>query len=146
MTFRIKSLGRLIIACWVALLVIGNLQAQNTGINEDGTPPNVNSILDVRSSSKGVLLPRMSSFTRAGLTLGATDKGMTVYDIDIDRYCFWDGNLWRVIGVAGSLEDADGDTRIRAYCRGARKYWTAIQSFHGYFSTRKSLCVRPPSQ
>ena len=35
--------------------------AQNVGINEDGSAPNNGAILDIESSSKGILIPRLQT-------------------------------------------------------------------------------------
>jgi len=59
--------------------------AQNVGINTDGTQPDNSAILDVKSDSKGLLLPRLSSGQRTGIASPAI--GLTVFDTD--TYSFW---------------------------------------------------------
>jgi uncharacterized protein (TIGR02145 family) len=55
-----------------ALLIILSLTvcsfAQNIGINDDGSLPNANAILDVKSNTKGFLPPRMSYDERNSIT------------------------------------------------------------------------------
>lgn len=58
--------------------------------------PAAHSILDVQSTTKGVLFPRMSptQMTALGTGLGPTDNGMTVYNSLDNRYEVWDGYVW----------------------------------------------------
>ncbi len=49
---------RIIFACLIAHPIF--FYAQNVGINTTGAIPNASSILDISSSSKGVLIPRVS--------------------------------------------------------------------------------------
>jgi hypothetical protein len=41
--------------------------AQNLAINADGSLPDANAILDVKSNNKGILIPRMSSAARLAI-------------------------------------------------------------------------------
>jgi hypothetical protein len=60
--------------------------AQNIAINNDGTPPHASAMLDVKSSTKGFLLPRMDSTARKNISFPA--KGLLVFDTS-------DNNLWQ---------------------------------------------------
>ncbi len=78
------------------------LIAQNVAINESGSAPNSNAILDVNpdnNHNKGVLLPRLTTTERTGMTLGTADEGLTVYDTDTKSYWWWDGSAWVEVGV-----------------------------------------------
>ena len=74
------------------------LNAQNVGINDDGSTPNSNAILDIKTSSndKGVLLPRLTSSQRTsfGSSLAASEQSMMVYDTDTKSYWYWNGTVW----------------------------------------------------
>lgn len=106
----------------VALLTVGAMQTfgQSVSINATGAAPNAQSILDVSSTTKGVLLPRMTSGERTSFT--PTTTGMTVYDITTESYWYWDdtANQWREIPnmtsiPSVSLDDAyDGGIFINA--------------------------------
>ena len=57
----------LILVC--CTLTLSNLKSQqNVGINDDGSAPDPKAILDVKSSTKGFLLPRMK--TAQSLAIG----------------------------------------------------------------------------
>jgi hypothetical protein len=47
------------------------------------TTPNVKSVLDLTSSSQGLLVPRMTGLQRSQMTLAADDLGMMVYQTDL---------------------------------------------------------------
>ena len=59
-------------------LLSTSLLAQNTAINNTGAPPDASAILDVSSSSKGLLIPRMSSSAISSITNPA--KSLLVMD------------------------------------------------------------------
>lgn len=74
-----------------------SVQAQ-VAINTDGSAPNGSAMLDVKSSSKGVLLPRLTTLERA--TLGTTATiGLIVYDIDLKKLFFYNGTSWDEGGI-----------------------------------------------
>jgi len=56
--------------------------SQGVGINETGNNPNPSAILDVESTDKGFLPPRMTEAQRDGITSPA--KGLIVYNTDED--------------------------------------------------------------
>lgn len=73
------------------------------GINATNVAPSTNAMLDVSSTTKGVLFPRMTTAQRNSLTSIATD-GLTVYDITTKGYWFYNGTSWQSIAtvVSGS--------------------------------------------
>lgn len=75
-----KKLSLLFIAYYISMSL---LYAQNVGINADGSVPANSAMLDVKSTSKGFLLPRMTTLERNaisnpenGLMVFCTDCGM----------------------------------------------------------------------
>lgn len=66
--------------------------------------PNDNSLVDVSSSTKGFLPPRMTTTERNTLgtqlliTPDITEKGMLVFDTTLTSYYYWDGLIW--VGLA----------------------------------------------
>jgi len=65
--------------------------AQNVSINEDNSAANTNAILDVKSSTKGVLFPRMGKFTRISMP---NVRGMLVFDTTFNAFMYNDGAQW----------------------------------------------------
>ncbi len=59
------------------------------------TSPNSSSMLDIESTDKGVLIPRLTTVERTGISgLGLSEEGLTVYDSTTDSFWFWDGTQW----------------------------------------------------
>ena len=85
--------------------------AQNVGIRTD-TPK---SILDVSSTSSGILMPRMDSITRVGLTVGADQDGMQVFDTDSKTAWYYNHNQgkWKELNGT-SNKSVDGNTTTDA--------------------------------
>jgi trimeric autotransporter adhesin len=69
--------------------------AQSIAINSTGTSANSTSILDVSSTNKGLLIPRMSSVQRTGISTPA--NGLLVYDNDSLAFAYYNGVDWSFI-------------------------------------------------
>ncbi len=70
----------------LALLSVLTLPAQNNaGLGT--TTPNASSILEMQSTTQGVLVPRMTAVQRLAVTVNATTEGLLVYDLD--SLCFF---------------------------------------------------------
>ena len=84
-----------IFAFLTALLIASSAFAQSVGINADGSAPNSSAMLDVSSTTKGFLAPRMTLAQRTAISTPAT--GLTVYQTDgnIGLYCY-DGSVWQM--------------------------------------------------
>jgi len=68
-------------------------------INADGSLPDNSAMLDVKSTSKGLLVPRMSFAQRPA----APAAGLIIYQTDvISGYYYYDGATWQRIGSASS--------------------------------------------
>ena len=82
-------------------------------INDDGAAPDNSALLDVQSTQKGVLIPRMSSSERNAIPTPAT--GLMVFDNNTTSFWYYDGISWvEVGGEASLLRDIDGDTYVSA--------------------------------
>lgn len=67
--------------------------AQNIGINASGTTPDASAMLDIESTNKGMLIPRMTESQRTAISSPAT--GLLVYQTDnIDGFWYFDGAIW----------------------------------------------------
>ncbi|MEO7487307.1 MAG: tail fiber domain-containing protein [Ferruginibacter sp.] len=81
-----------IVLLLLVLLVKMPATAQNIGINATGASPNTSAILDVSSTSKGLLMPRMTSAQRNAIATPA--EGLKVYDTDTKTFWFYNGTGW----------------------------------------------------
>ena len=80
--------------------------AQSVGINN--ATPDSNAILDVSSTAKGVLIPRMTKAQRTAINYTANPKpaGLLVYQTnDTTGFWYWDGALWQHLSNASADHD-----------------------------------------
>ena len=76
--------------------------AQNVAINNDGTPPSASALLDIKSTTKGLLMPRMTSAQRSAIASPAT--GLMVFQTDgTSGFYYFNGSGWLQIGGSTSL-------------------------------------------
>jgi trimeric autotransporter adhesin len=80
-----------LIVLLISLIFSINSMAQ-MGINASGTAPNSQAMLDISSTTKGLLIPRMTTTQRSDI-LGPT-TGLTVYDTDYKDYFYSNGLRW----------------------------------------------------
>ena len=76
----------------IALLFASTITFAQVGIGTE--TPLESSALDITSSDKGFLLPRMSSSDRTGINTSADAFGLQVYDIDTKSIWIFDGFQW----------------------------------------------------
>ena len=60
--------------------------------------PDASAQLDVVSTDKGVLVPRMRTSEKLAITEPA--DGLLVYDIDLLAFSYWDGSFWKEISTS----------------------------------------------
>ena len=93
-----KNLRTLLIAA-ILFAIAGATNAQSVGINSDGSVPNGSAMLDVKSTSKGFLAPRMTAAERTAI--GSPAAGLLVYQTDTPSgYYYYNGAAWTQIGAA----------------------------------------------
>src|SRR2546421_5417648 len=78
------------------------LHSQNVAVNNTGSVPAASAMLDVNSSNKGVLLPRLTTAQRKAIVNPAL--GLLVFDIDKFSLYMFDGQNWMALSVK---KDAD---------------------------------------
>jgi len=81
--------------------------SQNVAINADGSPPDPNAMLDVQSSSKGLLIPRMSSTARLAIP---NTRGLLVYDTTTSAFWYNTGTGWQSLSPGASGWSMNGNT------------------------------------
>jgi hypothetical protein len=81
--------------------------AQNVGVNGDGSAPNASAMLDIKSTDKGVLIPRMLMSERDLITNPAT--GLMVFQTDNTPGFYYNSGtpgspVWTMLAGANALE------------------------------------------
>ena len=105
-----KSFLRMLKGCylfswkkWIAfvttMMLFPVLTVAQLAVNTDGSAPHASAMLDVKSTLKGALVPRMTSAQRTGILSPAT--GLLVYQTDVTPgFYVYDGASWQRIGLA----------------------------------------------
>ncbi|MBL4704843.1 MAG: hypothetical protein JKY54_09995, partial [Flavobacteriales bacterium] len=86
-----------LVTIFFALCIGLSLNAQNVGINTDGSTPDGSAMLDIKSTSKGLLIPRLTAAQRTAISLPAT--GLLVFDVTLNNFYFYTGILWSALGA-----------------------------------------------
>lgn len=84
------------------LLISTSVISQGVGINTDGSSPNTSAILDVKSTSQGVLISRMLQSERDLISSPAT--GLVIYQTDnTSGFYYYNGTIWVKISSDGDF-------------------------------------------
>ena len=86
-----------------------HVQAQEgVAINNDGASPDASSILDLKSTTKGILIPRMTEFQRTQISNVAT--GLLVFQTDgTSGFYFYSGSGWESLSTGSSGWNRSGN-------------------------------------
>ncbi len=76
------------------------LAQQGVAINGDGSAPHASAMLDIKSTNKGFLAPRMTSAERAAIVSPAL--GLLVYETTSNAIWVYNGTTWVQLGSGGS--------------------------------------------
>ena len=74
------------------LIAIMNTGIAQVAINTSGTAPDASAMLDIKSTTSGLLIPRMSATDRDNITTPAT--GLLIYVTDDNNFYYFDGANW----------------------------------------------------
>lgn len=97
--------NKVVLIVIISILAFFSANAQNVAINNDGSPPDGSAMLDITSSDKGILIPRMADHT----TIASPVQGLLVYNTSNNSFWFYDGTVWNQIaagGGSGTLDEA----------------------------------------
>jgi hypothetical protein len=104
-----KSQLNLIAAALILLFFSSNtIHAQSMGISNAAITPDPSSILEMRTTEKGILIPRMTTAERDNISSPAT--GLMLYNTITNQYNFYNGSAWVFWGSAAYLSATSGET------------------------------------
>lgn len=69
-----------------------------------GYPAEANdySILTANSTTKGILIPRMTTAQRDAIAgIGSTERALLIFNTTTGAFNFWDGSAWQALGTGG---------------------------------------------
>ena len=75
---------------FICLVLIAN--GQGVAINNDGSPADASAILDVKSTTKGVLIPRLTNVQRDAIA--SPVAGLLIFNTDQQGLQMFDGTIW----------------------------------------------------
>jgi hypothetical protein len=75
------------------------INAQNVAINNDGSSAEASAMLDVKSTTKGFMMPRVTSAQRTSITSPAL--GLLVFDTETKTIWVYDGSSWKNLYTSG---------------------------------------------
>lgn len=126
---------------FVAILVTFSsnnlIHAQSVAINTSGAVANTSSILDVSSTTAGVLVPRMTSAQRTAIATPAT--GLYVYDTTTGSFWYFDGTVWREMLTNTTGWTLTGNSIAAANLIGT----TNAQAFRFYCNNIERMRINP---
>jgi hypothetical protein len=98
----------------VKILLSGFLLISSVVLGQVGigtTDPDASSMLDIQSTTKGMLIPRMDSSQRTSISSPA--NGLLVFDTDTQSFWFYSSS-WTELkdGTPDKIINAEGDTRV----------------------------------
>lgn len=106
-----------LILCFLPLFI--STAFAQVSINTTGAAPAANTMLDIKSTSRGVQFPRMTAAQRNAITVSAADMGLMVFDTDAQSLFMFDGTQWLAFasaapGVASMKERTAGNIALNA--------------------------------
>ncbi|MCP4124702.1 MAG: hypothetical protein GY751_23410 [Bacteroidetes bacterium] len=85
------------------IAIICSVHAQEFAIGVDSPRPK--SILEILSTNKGILIPRMNTTQRNAISPAGADRGLLIYNTSTNEFDYWNGTQW----VAFPSTDSDPD-------------------------------------
>lgn len=89
---------------------VGSLGIDNSGVVSVGTFPSACALLDLRSTAKGFLPPRMNTAQEAAICGGTPTEGLMVYNTTTHTLDVYNGTLWGAIAPSWGLTGNTGTT------------------------------------
>lgn len=94
MLYKLSGMNKIFITVvFVAAVILS--EAQNVSVNNAGIPADATAMLDVSSTTKGILIPRMRTSDRLLITSPAT--GLLLYDVDTNSFWYFFSGAWKEI-------------------------------------------------
>lgn len=117
-TFRqriyIMSRGHLILFLLVFFLYENKVFSQGMGISEASITPDASAILELRSTLRGLLVPRMTNAQRTTLAATAV-QGLLVYDTQDNLFYYYNGGWQAIFSGTSPLAVASGGTGVASF-------------------------------
>ena len=138
-----RKLTNLVLMISLILLLNVQIYAQNVGINSDGSTPDNSAMLDIKSTSSGLLIPRMTLAQRNAISSPATS--LIIYQTDNTPGYYYNAGTssspnWLRLATTG-LDGSGAATRVAFWSAAntlssnANLYWDNTNSRLGIGTT-----------
>lgn len=84
---------KIILSAILLFVSVQLMVSQNVAINNTGAAAVASAMLDISSTTSGLLVPRMTTAQRTAIAAPAT--GLLVYDNTLQGFWYFDGTIWR---------------------------------------------------
>ena len=108
-----KSLIQTLIILLIVNCFLINKTTAQISINTDGATPDASAMLDVTSTDKGVLIPRMTTVERTAISNPAAS--LLVYDTDEGTYWYYENSEWKEIATKEETITSPFELKAPAY-------------------------------
>src|SRR3954468_21582003 len=99
---------KIIISTVIIMFTMGMVYGQGIAVNTSGSAAAGSAMLDVSSTTQGMLIPRMTTTQRNAISSPAT--GLLIYQTDgTAGFYFYNGSAWTVLGGGSPTGAAGGD-------------------------------------
>jgi uncharacterized protein (TIGR02145 family) len=114
-TADLKKVRKSIFFLLFSSLMFSNyLNSQNIAISESSSyQAEGSAMLDVMSTDKGMLVPRVTSAQRAAIAQPA--DGLLVFDTDAMAFCFYDGTAWQFITTKAYVDSIKLEVKLEIF-------------------------------
>lgn len=92
-------ISRVTVKLVLMLVITCPALSQNVAINNDGSVASSSAALDIKSTDKGLLIPRMTTAQRNAISAPAT--GLMVFDNSTGSFWFYTGTTWSQLSGGG---------------------------------------------
>src|SRR5688572_26851766 len=89
------------------LIAISSYGYGQVSINATGSTPDSKAMLDVSSTSKGILIPRMSTSERDAIISPTTS--LILFNTTTNAFNYWNGSSWMAMAAGNIKELSDAD-------------------------------------
>jgi hypothetical protein len=130
--------SKLIVAVVFTLILQSQLYAQNVGINDDGSNPDNSAMLHIKSSSKGLLIPRMTQAERNAIVLPA--MGLMIFQTDETvGFYYYNGSSWWQLAPMSVISDVQDKLGYAPYDNTLKGSVNELKTLSGEFTVNQRI-------
>lgn len=130
-------MNKKLLALFSLAVISAEAYSQNVAINATGAAPAASAMLDVSSTTMGVLIPRMTTAQRTAIAAPAT--GLYVYDTTTGSFWYFDGTTWQEMLNGNTGWRLTGNSIAAANLIGT----TNAQAFRFYCNNVERMRINP---